>query len=260
MTLMQLRYEVTRKYGMRATHFAFNAAARRDLGRGSPMVTGDKVCGDKITVDAILAKAPIGQLRGTLLSAGHTGFCTREGKTMLVYCNRPRDNRAYKCLAEAFTAVWIDQATNTIMDAVVDSAELVDADFTQVSASILWDKISELMPAMKRVGVDKTYGIVDSIGKLQDALTLSHTNREEYVAEFFDCDDFAIDLKATLKKKYRLFNSVVWVIDYSGKHSYNIIPCMEDSNLKVYIVEPQTDELVPHVGGDYAGKNGYLIV
>ena len=85
-------------------------------------------------------------------------------------------------------------------------------------------------------------------GKPLDIVTVSRVSQEdadkpctsivEYEPDVNDCDDFAIHLWSKVKKDYPLL-SFGFVL--SSGHAFNIFI---DNNLEIWIVEPQTDELI----------------
>ena len=69
------------------------------------------------------------------------------------------------------------------------------------------------------------------------------TNVRPYIAEFWDCDDYAWRFKSNTASVF-LINAVAFVIDWSKPecaHSYNVL-FPEDSDPVVY--EPQTDSVM----------------
>lgn len=87
-----------------------------------------------------------------------------------------------------------------------------------------------------------------------------------YVAETFDCDDFGLTFKGHMAE-YADANGVMWVIDWSGGHSYNMVfdiqitnndplnPIVDVSKSKAIILEPQSDqwEPVPMIADEQGG-------
>lgn len=82
------------------------------------------------------------------------------------------------------------------------------------------------------------------------------TDNKKYVAEKYDCDNFAFSFKAMVDKRFGL-NGVGLVIDYSGGHAYNLVVSKTGT---VRIFEPQTDRW-PRVGrGQYKFQSGAIII
>tara|TARA_B100000949_G_C14182987_1_gene408320 strand:+ start:179 stop:661 length:483 start_codon:yes stop_codon:yes gene_type:complete len=82
------------------------------------------------------------------------------------------------------------------------------------------------------------------------------TDEKRYVAEQYDCDNFAFNFKARVARKFGV-NSVGLVIDYSGKHAYNLI-VFSDGTWKIF--EPQSDKW-PKLGSrNYKFEDGFILI
>ena len=80
--------------------------------------------------------------------------------------------------------------------------------------------------------------------------------RRSYLAEKFDCDDFAVAFKGRMAELFGI-NSVGIMIDWSSKHAYNIL-ILDDGS--VHAFEPQAG-LWARLGSDnYQCKDGVLIL
>ena len=110
--------------------------------------------------------------------------------------------------------------------------------------------------SMNPIVCDDKYNVVDK-ETFDKILKASRTNRFHY-EEFFDCDKFARLFQAeciTLE-----LNSVGFVIDWSARHSYNIVPVYENNgSLSFLTVEPQSDQTVKIHEGIYKFKEGIVI-
>lgn len=81
----------------------------------------------------------------------------------------------------------------------------------------------------------------------------------EYQTDRYDCDDFAVALKAAVSRKLAL-NGVGLVIDWSGRHAYAaLIVADSDGAVRIVFAEPQTDRVVYRSEGMYAAKSGMAI-
>lgn len=106
--------------------------------------------------------------------------------------------------------------------------------------------------------VDTQYRILDSTG-WDGALEFTGVDRQKYISEFFDCDNFAILLAAICAMKFHI-NSVGICFDFSGGHAYAILPIrQDDGSIELIILEPQNDEYIISLGGMYQGKFGIAI-
>jgi hypothetical protein len=65
------------------------------------------------------------------------------------------------------------------------------------------------------------------------------TNLEQYTSELFDCDDFSFRLMGQFHVKP--YASLAFGIAWSEVHAYNVFI---DSTGQVYLVEPQTDQIL----------------
>lgn len=96
----------------------------------------------------------------------------------------------------------------------------------------------------------------------QEVLGLTKINEKKYQPEKFDCDDFALSLKAVCSRALGT-NAVGWVIDYSGAHSYSALLSYDPEDatqaLHILLVEPQTDQLVHAHTGHYLAETGFVI-
>tara|TARA_R110000824_G_scaffold148727_9_gene318616 strand:+ start:402 stop:869 length:468 start_codon:yes stop_codon:yes gene_type:complete len=89
-------------------------------------------------------------------------------------------------------------------------------------------------------------------------VTWDWTDEKKYIAEKYDCDNFAFSFKARMDRKFHL-NNVGLVIDYSGGHAYN---CVVFADGTAELFEPQTDKFVTSkIGsGKYICKDGLIIL
>jgi len=75
---------------------------------------------------------------------------------------------------------------------------------------------------------------------------------KKWKEDVFDCDNFAMAIVARVNEMYEL-NSIGIAIgtlkdaetmEMLGKHAYNVIAADVDGTVKLFILEPQTDEIV----------------
>lgn len=86
-----------------------------------------------------------------------------------------------------------------------------------------------------------------------------NTKALKYVPELHDCDDFA-KLAAGLVSAIERVNGCGWVLDYSARHSYNVVLVVEDDGTcSLQAMEPQTDMLAEEGKGHYVGSEGIVI-
>ena len=84
------------------------------------------------------------------------------------------------------------------------------------------------------------------------------TDNKKYVAEKYDCDNFAFSFKARMDRKFHL-NNVGLVVDYSGGHAYN---CVVFSDGTAELFEPQNDSFkTDQLGtGYYKCESGFILI
>ena len=105
-----------------------------------------------------------------------------------------------------------------------------------------WKEVQALLkkeiPKAALFLVDEKYYIPD-IAEVKDFLKEDKTDLIKYLKDTFDCDDYAVLLAGAsrLKSKFRLG------VACSVIHAYNIIPVIEDGEMRIKIIEPQTDQI-----------------
>jgi len=84
------------------------------------------------------------------------------------------------------------------------------------------------------------------------------TDNKRYIAEKYDCDNFAFSFKARMDRRFHL-NNVGLVIDYAGGHAYNVIVFSDGS---ATLFEPQSDSF-PRLNpsaGYYRCTSGFIVI
>ena len=114
-------------------------------------------------------------------------------------------------------------------------------------------------PLSKLSGVplDNTYWAV-SIETWELILAYNDTDRNAYIADVFDCDNFAITFAGTVAQKWKV-NSAGIVVDYSGGHAYSALLVNHQGRLSIATIEPQNDELILKTEGIYDAEFGFII-
>jgi len=107
--------------------------------------------------------------------------------------------------------------------------------------------------------LDNTYRVA-SAESVKLFLEWSQVDRISYESEYFDCDDFAVSLRAEARRMFKL-NSVGEVADLSGGHAYTAIAVHdgEDTPVRIMVIEPQTDGEITERTGSYQAKTGFAI-
>lgn len=106
----------------------------------------------------------------------------------------------------------------------------------------LGEKIRAIDPNIKWFALDSKYWIPIR-EKFDEILKRDLLNYKKYESEKFDCDDFALAIAAHFRELYNL-NCVGIVLSYSGGHAFNLVGIYENEDVNLYILEPQTDELM----------------
>ena len=79
-----------------------------------------------------------------------------------------------------------------------------------------------------------------------ECVKAAHTDTEQYISEFHDCDKFGRELWARIPSMFGV-NSVGLVINFGGRHCFNCVfvtPDTTTTSIKCLIVEPQSDGVI----------------
>ena len=87
-------------------------------------------------------------------------------------------------------------------------------------------------------------------------IEVSSIDKQEYINDKKDCDDFARTFYAETSFIYGV-TAVALVIDFSSNHAYNIFWMKEGNLLKLQVIEPQTDEIQVIGEAGYEAKSRY---
>ena len=104
---------------------------------------------------------------------------------------------------------------------------------------------AQLAPGIRHIPLDTRYWALpaDEWDKL---IAAKGADKNAYVAERYDCDDFGFAFKGEMCDRYEV-NGVGLVIDWSGRHCYNcllVIGTDVNHPLELHFLEPQTDKWV----------------
>ena len=188
----------------------------------------------------------------------------------------------YRCLAKAIDALVIETSTGARDDQDMSEMILADRHLQRSTGGVPASKKREaerlfrrrcirdtfkvswreLCAAARAAAPNLTHGAnndraywVPTPALLNLALRRSKVDQRKYVAERFDCDDFAICVKADLLKIG--ITAVGMVKDRSSAHAYLAIATVgEDEEIAVRFVEPQTDQAVDLGSGDFKAESG----
>ena len=108
---------------------------------------------------------------------------------------------------------------------------------------------------MDILALDNKY-LVTNLKDMKKIIEWDWTDNRKYIAEKYDCDNFAFSFKAMVDRKFNV-NNVGLVIDYSAGHAYNII-VFNDGTVKLF--EPQSDKW-PRIGTNmYKFEEGKILI
>lgn len=111
------------------------------------------------------------------------------------------------------------------------------------------DMLLEVYPFAKIYLSDRYY-YLPSLEDIFDFLDGDETDKEHYVSEFHDCDDFSFRLMGQFHIKP--WSAIAIAIVWSGVHAYNLVVVTQEG---VFLIEPQTDEVFrPDGGATYASE------
>ena len=96
--------------------------------------------------------------------------------------------------------------------------------------------VSKAIGGAKMTWLDQKYIAVPQ-KEFQKIIDWDWTDNKKYIAEKYDCDNFAFSFKARVDRRFHV-NTVGFVIDYDAGHAYNII-IFADGTSKIF--EPQSD-------------------
>ena len=113
--------------------------------------------------------------------------------------------------------------------------------------------MSRAIGAAKMTWLDNKYVAVPQ-KEFQKIIDWDWTDNKRYVAEEYDCDNFAFSFKARVARKFHI-NTVGLEIDYEGGHAYNVI-VFADGTSKIF--EPQSDRWPKKGSGMYIFKPGVV--
>lgn len=113
---------------------------------------------------------------------------------------------------------------------------------TEVDGKFIDDALKKTIPnygtkVTRPLALDSKYYTVTSV-EFAHMKRIDLVDKAIYLANRFDCDDFAITSKSMMALLFGV-NSVGIVIDNVGHHAYNLV-VFSDGYVKFY--EPQTDE------------------
>lgn len=166
--------------------------------------------------------------------------------------------RWYRSLEDRSTA---DQAFRALLNSSESTSESPpEVEHETISAKRAWSVIHSSFRNFQPLNTDRNVRCFKTLKDLYRFLQYSKLNTIRYVAEYWDCDDFAQALKAQAHRHYRI-NGIGYVIDHAAGHAYNLA-VLGDGQLVV--IEPQSDRVFKFEeiqnGQPYGGDSGYILL
>jgi hypothetical protein len=109
----------------------------------------------------------------------------------------------------------------------------------------VWDRLTREFPSAVVKIRDRSL-TAPSKNEFQAWLTNDIGNHTKYQKDWYDCDDYAMDIRYKMFKlghEYKTTFTVAYCEGHteSGYHAYNLLTDNKDA---IYIIEPQTDRLM----------------
>lgn len=132
-----------------------------------------------------------------------------------------------------------------------------------VTGNDLWTFLGKSkVGKFKRILLDSKYLVVGYETWL-NIISRNQVDKRTYKPQHFDCDDFAKIMYAYSSKEFEV-NTCGLVLDWSGRHAYNLIICLDpQGELRLTFFEPQSDRFLTEdelFSGQYALQDGMIIL
>ncbi len=118
----------------------------------------------------------------------------------------------------------------------------VDIELIEITGN-WWRQIAQTQyPTLTEIELPDSTLYTTSLEGLQTILKRDWTNRIKYIAEKFDCDDFAHMLSERLNYYYGLTSVMeVWGDTPAGYHAFCVVVLKDGDNYVCRLIEPQSD-------------------
>jgi len=124
----------------------------------------------------------------------------------------------------------------TALTKVKDSLSILTPPEIKGHKEMTQSQVSQAIGGAQMTWLDNKYIAVPK-QEFQKIIDWDWTDNKKYIAEKYDCDNFAFSFKARVDRRFHV-NTVGLVIDYDAGHAYNII-IFADGTSKIF--EPQSD-------------------
>ncbi len=143
---------------------------------------------------------------------------------------------------------------NQMIFKLVGEVELV---LIEISASDWVNIVLKQYPTLTNLELPDVLLYTTTLERLETVLKRDWTNRIKYLAEKFDCDDFAHMLSERLNYYYGLTSVMeVWGNTTAGYHAFNVVVVRDGTEFIARLIEPQSDMVFETKGtlGTYTPK------
>jgi hypothetical protein len=108
----------------------------------------------------------------------------------------------------------------------------------QVDGNYIFSILNQVVPAATHIYISDSIYWLCTKQDIETFMAMDATNKEKYVPEEHDCDDFSYRLMGQLSTSE--WSGIAFGIVWTDKHALN---CLIDTDGKFWFVEPQTDTL-----------------
>ena len=119
-----------------------------------------------------------------------------------------------------------------------NTPELKPATRKQVDNNYIFNILNTLVPSPSHIYLSDNQYWLCSDADIEHFLSIDATNKDQYVAEELDCDDFSYRLMGQLSVPW--WSGIAFGIVWTEKHALN---CLIDTNGEFWFIEPQMDKL-----------------
>ncbi len=120
----------------------------------------------------------------------------------------------------------------------------VDIELLEVPAADWIATARAQYPTLTSIELPDIFMVTTHLDSLKKVLKRDWTNRIKYLAEKFDCDDFAHMLSERLNFYYGLTSVLeVWGNTSKGYHAFNLVVVQDGEKLIARLIEPQSDDI-----------------
>ena len=109
--------------------------------------------------------------------------------------------------------------------------EKVQENTVIISSEDIREAISKTYPKFQVMVLDRKFWTV-TLDVMKEIIDFNQGDKRKYLAERYDCDNFALQFKAAVSRNFGI-TGVGMTVDIPGKHSYNMLATTnEDSSIR----------------------------